>query len=295
MTSLARLALVSAAAPLAQEGDRLIRGAPEAGTREGVLLGLSSTIRGYIDPGAGAAGMALLCAVAFTYGMLHALGPGHQKSLIAGVTLADGGGLGRLARAAGIAAASHAISVIALFGGLAVLSGSLSLASGDGAARIVSAISGWMLVAMAIAMLVRRILSAARRARASSEIAETRATCATCATLGHANRGHERHAVSAPRASLLTVALGSLVPCPGAAFFLLYGFSAGNPLAGIAAVLAISAGMWVTLLAVGSIALLARGAGERATRNGRMAATLRAAFEIGGACLVLAFALGVAL
>ena len=65
-------------------GDRIAIGAPARGTRAGFVLEAGTWIRQLIRPGTGPGRLALILAAALAYGVLHALGPGHQKSLLAG-------------------------------------------------------------------------------------------------------------------------------------------------------------------------------------------------------------------
>lgn len=272
--------------------DRIERGAPATGTRLGFMRTASDRIRSLIRPGAGWAGMAALAAAAAGYGVLHALGPGHQKTLISGYVLTEGGGFGKITAAAGIAAASHAVSVTALFGGLAALGGALGAADADLAGRIVGRVSGIALLCLALWRLKTRVGAARERLGRLPGSADqgghgedghgAACSCSSCAA-------HDRAAGSGGPALLV---LGSLVPCPGAAFFLLLGFSAGNPAAGALAVAAISVGMWITLVAVGCAAGALRGVGvSRAGGRGERAeAIARTVFELGGSAAVVLFA-----
>lgn len=236
---------------------------------------LAYKIRDRIGQQDSIAGLATLVGAALVYGVLHALGPGHQKSLISGYLIANGGNMLRVLATAGIAAASHALSVIALFGGLALANGGLRAAQGEAGREIVTKVSALLLVGLALYTLAARIRNAFRR------IHETTAESCSCGRRDH----HTHH-------SKFIIFIGSLAPCPGAAFFLLLGFSVGNPVAGIAAVAAISAGMWVTLVLVGSAALAVHNAGEQSAvrSGGRPAMIIRSILEIFGILLILTFA-----
>lgn len=294
----------------AQSEARIAVGAPSSG-RVAFLHGLGLRIRSLIGPGSGSGALAVLAAAAAAYGVLHALGPGHQKTLIAGYVLGQGGGARTLLGAASVAAASHAASVIVLFGGLTVVGGGLSATVGERAGAIVTRLSALILVIIATRTLFIRLRSARRRfrdagaaglegtvgpgagpvgTRGSSGEEADECHCGHPAAAGRTAETLDDRRGASPVAALV---VGSLTPCPGAAFFLLYGISAGNPGAGILAVLAISAGMWITLVAVGAVAFLARRAslGHAAVRGRPGAALLaRSILEIGGSSLMLGFA-----
>ena len=286
-------AIIGLAAGVLSAQDRIELGAPKTASRLGVLRSAADRIRALIRPDAGWAGMAALAAAAAGYGVLHALGPGHQKTLLSGYVLSEGGGFGRIAASAGIAAASHAVSVTALFGGLAALGGALGAADAELAGRVVGRISGIALLGLALWRLKRRLEAARERLRRRPQPVPdlhgegghehgAACSCSSCAA-------HDR---TAGRGGPALLVLGSLVPCPGAAFFLLLGFSAGNPAAGILAVAAISAGMWATLVAVGCAAGALRGVGlaRAGGRGSRAEAAARTIFEVGGAAAVVLFA-----
>jgi len=215
-----------------------------------------------------------LLLVAAAYGILHALGPGHQKTLISGYMLAEGGGFRQVLRAAFIASLSHAVSVVLLLGILILLNHGFSPASDAQARSIMSRVSGAILLSLTARLLIHRVRDAWQRTRSRPQ-QHHHHSCQPCSCRGS----------SAP------LLFGSLVPCPGPAFFLLYGFSVGTPLAGILAVLAMSFGMWCTLVAVGSLASVIRSWGLRQTEEGsHRGALLSGLFELSGTLLMLVFA-----
>lgn len=253
-------------------------GVPNRSARVGAMKSLADDIRARIRSVTDSGGLLAIIAAATAYGIFHALGPGHQKTLISGYLLSEGGNASRVFSAAGIAAASHALSVVALFGALAVVNGGLSATAGEGARIIVTRLSAIALAALSIRMLWIRI------GRARDRFSGDHAPGCTCSL--------HRAGCMSKKASPLILFAGSLVPCPGAAFFLILGFSTGNPLAGVLAVIAISVGMWITLVAVGFIALGLRSTsvsfGRRGTGRGRD--VIASMLEIGGSALVLTFA-----
>ncbi len=83
--------------------------------------------------------------------------PDTKKTLISGYLLSEGGNAWRVFSAAGIAAASHAISVVVLFGALALANGGLSATAGEEARIFVTRLSAFALAALSLWMLWIRI------------------------------------------------------------------------------------------------------------------------------------------
>ena len=234
------------------------------------------------------------------YGIVHALGPGHQKTLLGGFFLGGAGSLGKAALAAAGTAALHAASVLLIFGGFAAAS--RSIRDAERARLLLTRGAGLALLAVALLIAFRRIRAAATRfarhleAQDGGSLARgpgpdhghkhTHEEGASCAAYERMERLH------AGGGSLWAVLLaGGLVPCPGAAFMLLLGVSAGNPGAGVSAVLAISLGMAITLFAVAAGARATRAAVLKSSAvNRRLRDMALSALDVGGAVLMVGFA-----
>lgn len=289
-------------------GDRISLGAPKPTPRSGMERGLRERVRELLAPSGDPRGLAPLLIAATLYGIVHALGPGHQKTLLGGYFLGGEGSLGKAALAAAGTAALHAFSVLLIFGGFAAAS--RSIRDAERARLLLTRGAGYALLALAVLITFRRIRAAAarlglyptKRGRTTppldsdQDIRHTRehehghahadgSSCAVC------ERMERRRAAGGSFWAVLLA--GGLVPCPGAAFMLLLGVSAGNPGAGILAVLAISLGMAVTLFAVAAGARAARAAvlvlGASA-ENRRIRDIAVSALDIGGAVLMVGFA-----
>lgn len=289
-------ALAQGAAPSPPRGeDRIVLGGAQASARVSLQRTLSERIRSLLTPGSG--GVLLMVAAAAGYGVLHALGPGHQKTLLGGYFLSEGGGLGTIAAAAATTAALHAAAVLVLFGGAALVLGALPMAAAERGRIWVTRISGLVLLALALRLLALRIRDAAVRLRGLGHAEESGAAgghhhhhggedgheCAACARMEVMRKG------GAPRWSILLA--GGLAPCPGAALFMLYGMSSGNSAAGVLAVLAISAGMAVTLFLVSWAAASLRALSLKASaRSYPVQVFARSILEVGGSLLMVFFA-----
>ncbi|MBL8966172.1 MAG: hypothetical protein JNG85_04125, partial [Spirochaetaceae bacterium] len=234
------------ALPVAAQ-ERIALGLPEAGSRLDLMRRLGDLAREFLSPQAGTRGVAALAAVGLVYGFIHALGPGHQKSLVAGTILAEGGGRRGAVAAAAVAAGSHAAAVI-LFG-LACLV--LERAAGSGGASfggkrelwlgIAEKLSAVALLALAARSLFRRCLRALKTTKPTEDGAAA-CHCGCGHSGNHAAECHapKEHPGGLGGTSLATIAAGSLAPCPGALLFMLAGLSAGNPAAGMVGVIAMS-------------------------------------------------------
>jgi ABC-type nickel/cobalt efflux system permease component RcnA len=189
--------------------------------------------------------IAIALALASVLGALHALGPGHGKTLMAAY-LVGGGGRHRDALGVGVAvAAMHTASVLAL--GLVVLS----------AERLfpVEAVYGWLGVAsgaLAIAIGGALLLTRLRLLRSARE--------------GHHHHPHDHDHPPAPlsRRGLLALAFaGGALPSPSALVVLLGSISIGRVAFGLTLIAAFSVGMATSLVGAGVLALRARAFVER--------------------------------
>lgn len=270
----------------AQGQDRIVVGPANESARLSIQRSLGERIRALLAPGA--AGTGILMLVAAGYGVVHALGPGHQKTLLGGYFLSEGGRLGTIAAAAAATAALHAAAVLVLFGGAALVLGTLPMAAADKAREAVTRISGIALLALALSLTLRRLRDAIARLKALSAEKEAHHhgeghECAACA------RMETQRKRGAPLWSILLA--GGLAPCPGAALFMLYGIAAGNAAAGALAVLAISAGMGITLFLISWAAASLRDLSLKASQRSYAAqAVARSLLEVGGSVIMVFFA-----
>jgi ABC-type nickel/cobalt efflux system permease component RcnA len=235
-------------------------------------------------------GVTLLLLAATAYGVIHALGPGHQKTLLAGYFLSERATPGRVAKAAFLTAALHAGSSVALVGGIFLLLNRFSTGTFEETRMLIQRGAGLILVGMAGWMLVLRVRLAVHRLREHGDAAGHRHHEEECPVCARAERARREG-----RSLLGIVLLGGLIPCPGAAMIVLFGMSSGHFGLGAAAVLALSAGMGFTLLAVGLAARFLRIGAEENIRSKRNLDRVRSVFEVGGALLVLLFALALVL
>jgi nickel/cobalt exporter len=208
----------------------------------------------------------LMIAAAIAVGAIHALGPGHGKSLIGAYLVGSGG---TLRQAMGVGAAvsvMHTASVLGL--GLLVLTAERLFAP-ERVYPWLGLASGLVALVLGAALLVSRLHALSERRR----------------------HGHDHPHPARPlsRRGLIALAFaGGILPSPSALVVLLGSVSIGRPGLGLVLIAAFSLGLAASLIAVGAVAIRAR---DIAT--GRLPARLmRLAPVVSAGCIALA---GVAL
>jgi ABC-type nickel/cobalt efflux system permease component RcnA len=202
--------------------------------------------------------MLLALLLSFGFGALHALGPGHGKTLMAAYLVGSGGGVRHAVGIGGAVAAMHTASVLAL--GIVVLSATevfapeavypwLSLGSGI----IALSLGAWMLVV--------------RLATSDDETEH-----------GHEHSHPETAVLS--RKGLTAIALaGGILPSPSALLVLLASVAIHRVAFGLLLIAAFSIGLASALVGVGILALRTRDAlaHRLSTRLGRLVPVASAA------------------
>ncbi|WGF89177.1 nickel/cobalt transporter [Marinivivus vitaminiproducens] len=206
----------------------------------------------------GGSPFALLAAIglAFLYGVLHALGPGHGKLVVTSYVLAEEARVSRAAAMGLQIAVMHVVSaiVIVLFADLLLRQG---LGRPPAEVPAVRLVSYGLIAAIGLWMLISAI-----RGGGNGE----GHGCAACAhghrhdhSHGHAGHGHHHDTgARGGRRSLLALGAG-LVPCTGSILIMLYALANDILLSGVVLVVAIALGMAVTMSALAGGAVLARG------------------------------------
>ena len=196
--------------------------------------------------------LALILVLAFLYGVLHAIGPGHGKSVVASYFV------GRHARWAsgivmgGLISVIQGVTAIILVGILAVI---LQWRQFDvlSHATLVEFISYGLIAALGIAMLYRALTGTGHHHDHDHDH-------------GHAHHAHghdhdhghaDHHGVEQPLDRRLILATG-LTPCASAIIILLFALANEALGIGIAAVAALSIGMAITVSSIGVATVLGR-------------------------------------
>jgi nickel/cobalt exporter len=185
--------------------------------------------------------------IAFLYGVFHALGPGHGKTVIVGYFLGRGGSIARGAAMAGWIALSHVIGAILIVGFVHVVL-SHSLATPVEETRWLRLVSYGAILAIGLVMLTMAIRD--RRAVAMAS--------------GHAHDQHHHgrhhghsHSLRGLREQRFLAIAAGFIPCSGAVLILVFAFTNGILLMGMLMALFIAIGMGLTLATLGVASVLA--------------------------------------
>ncbi|WP_162914707.1 nickel/cobalt transporter [Desertibaculum subflavum] len=217
---------------------------------------------------------------AFLYGVLHAIGPGHGKAVIAAYAVADRATLRRGLLATAIASLAQGMSAILLVGLLALI---LGLGRGE--------VERWALQVElgATALIALFGLAKAGLAAAGHQHEHCHGHGHGCSHGHHRDDGHDRAQSRAP-GSLWAVALAvGIRPCTGAIVLLLFCLTQGLFVAGMLGTLAMSAGTAITVGLLAVAAVYARGAASAIAGDGKAAALLHRGLAVGGWLTVALF------
>jgi ABC-type nickel/cobalt efflux system permease component RcnA len=221
---------------------------------------------------AGSGTPVLLYLLAFGYGFLHALGPGHRKIALGAYFVSQpsktitgvGAGLG--------VAGLHGLSAIAVVYGIYYVLRASFLSSFTTVTSIVEAASYAAVFILGTVLLVSAVMHWRRHAT---------------------HRHDETENGDAPNRSLGLIVLSSgMVPCPGAATIMVLCISVGLPLAGVFSGLALSAGMAIVTVSVSLAAILGKqGVLRLASRQTARFQGIHHVVEVAGATVLTAFGL----
>ncbi|MGC9313833.1 MAG: nickel/cobalt transporter [Sediminispirochaetaceae bacterium] len=214
----------------------------------------------------------LVIAGAFLYGIIHALGPGHRKTVLFSYFMAEEvpliWGVGAGVMMGMLHGAAAVLIILPLY---YLLKGSLLLTFNEVSRSIELGTFAFIALFGAV-MLIISILRLVKEGR---------------------EEGTEARHRSCSRGRTLLIIIGSsLVPCPGAAMILLFALSLQMTGVGLLAVLSMSAGMSLTLSMVALITLRARTSLQRMGGGGsRSSEYLHHGLELGGYLLITGFGL----
>ena len=179
-----------------------------------------------------------LILISFLYGAVHAIGPGHGKSIAASFFLSRDVPLRTGLLMGGLIALLHAGSAIVVVLTVYLILQQAYLSSLENVSRIVRIASYSLISVIGLLMFIAAILE------------------------GRTDRFEIPHSGmirDSKQRSLFSIALAiGIVPCPGAILILLFCLSMELLAAGVFLVLVMALGMGLTISAVGSTAILAR-------------------------------------
>jgi len=203
--------------------------------------------------------------IAFLYGVLHAIGPGHGKLVVSSLFLA------REARLGTAVAVSGAVSLLQTLSAIAIVS-VVTLALGRSGfdvlrdSRHIELVSYGLITAIGLTMLAAAVRELwTHRHGATGRGGDER----QLGPLDAGGTGPGPAIGAGGRVSGGLVLATGLTPCASAVIMLLFALGQGVFLVGIAASLVMAVGMGLTVSLVGILAVLARRGTVRATSSAR--------------------------
>ncbi|HEV2678349.1 MAG TPA: hypothetical protein VGV37_27725 [Aliidongia sp.] len=282
---------------VALPGTGIFNGALQKLAHQQMLLNerISHQFKAVRDTGSSTAFVTIL-ALAFLYGVLHAAGPGHGKSIVAAYFVANEARWTSGVVMGGVISLLQGVTaIIVVFLLSLVLKTSQMAVENNGA--MIEFISYGLVVAIGLVLFYRAVTGKGHNHQHGpvsfshephDHHGHDHHDC------GH-DHGHDHHhPAPAPAGTsfrrILTLAAG-VAPCASAIIIMLFALANGAMLVGTIAVLSLSLGMGLTVSAIGVLSILARGlmkrfaGGETATGE-----RLERGLAIGGSVLVVGFA-----
>jgi ABC-type nickel/cobalt efflux system permease component RcnA len=238
-----------------------------------------------IREGEGSMPLLIGAGLAFLYGVLHALGPGHGKLVVVSYFLSREARVGRGLLMGLQIAIFHVISAIVV---VALADLLLRRAFGGAPAEVAGVrLFSYGLIALIGAVMLAQAIRRSRQRRAGIEVADG------CCAGAH---GHHQHGPGEVRERVqqggLSLGVG-LVPCTGAVLILLYAMANDILYAGVLLAVAIAAGMALTMGGLGILSVIARQAvASRIEAHGEGSGRLAAVSDYGGALAIMAIGAG---
>jgi nickel/cobalt transporter (NicO) family protein len=223
--------------------------------------------------------------LAFLYGVLHALGPGHGKLVVVSYFLSREARIGRGLLMGLQIAIFHVISAIVV---VALADLLLRRAFGGAPAEVAGVrLFSYGLIALIGTVMLAQAMRRSRQRRAGIEISD--------GCCGGAHVGHGHHGASGARERMqqggLSLGVG-LVPCTGAVLILLYAMANDILFAGVLLAIAIAAGMAITMGGLGILSVIARQAVASRIEARADGSRLAAVSDYGGALAIMAIGAG---
>lgn len=221
-----------------------------------------TTLQRFVRAPAGGSVTLAGLGIAILLGALHALTPGHGKTLVAAYLVGRRGRPRDAFALGGVLTITHTGSVVAI--GLVLLIGTHTIAP-DRFLPAVEAIGSIGIVGLGIALLPRRIAFARIRGRGRPRTSLTAHTGAhthadgivhTHGWFDTAPHEHTHDDAGSLRSLLLLGIGGGIVPCPDALAILLIAVAAGHVITGLIIILGFSVGLAAVLTGLGILLTL---------------------------------------
>jgi len=239
-----------------------------------------------------------LFGISFLYGVFHAAGPGHGKAVISSYLVANNETWRRGVILSFASAMLQALVAILLVGIASIILGATARRMGD-AVRVIEIVSYSLIIVIGLQLLWRkgRAFMAALRSQGHHHDHH-----------GHDHHDHDDHhlhfhndhahgpepaELAGPggwRRGLAAIVAVGLRPCSGAVLVLIFALAQGIFWAGIGATLLIALGTAITVAAIATLAVGARGlAGRLASSGGGKGVLLLHGVEVLASLAVIAF------
>ncbi|HZA68035.1 MAG TPA: hypothetical protein VE592_13865 [Geminicoccaceae bacterium] len=222
--------------------------------------------------------------LAFIYGVVHALGPGHGKLVVVSYFLSREARIGRGLLMGLQIATFHVLSAMVV---VALADLLLRQAFGGPPAEVAGLrLASYGLIGLIGVVMLFQAVRRSRLRRAGVEVSH--------ACCGHAPADHQAPGGAPERAEQGALSLGvGLVPCTGAVLILLYAMANDILFAGMLLVTAIAAGMAITMGALGILSVVARRTvARRVGAGGNGQGRLAVAMDYAGALAITALGAG---
>ena len=203
----------------------------------------------------------------YIYGLIHVIGPGHRKIFLFSYFISSKEKWKKGMLAGFMTAVLHAMSAVALIGGLYLVTSKALLTRFNDLTPLIERVSYGILVALGLFLLVSNIIQLIR--------------------------GETHKPGKASPGTILFVLASGLIPCPGAAALMIFSIAVQAPLVGVYSVIAMSLGMATVLTLIPPAAILLQdrleplisrwnpGTGER----------IHAGLAVAGAAVMICFGL----
>ncbi len=225
-------------------------------------------------------GLLLVALLALAYGIFHAAGPGHGKTIVSSFLLANEGNIRQSFIIGYLVAIVHALSALTVVLVLYYLIRGIFATGVEQANHYIQLVTFAVITAIGAVMLVRRSMGKTH-------------------THGHHHEHPEPDHAQGPEAgltmrNLLGIAIpAGVIPCPGAVAVVLFALSLHMLAVSILAVSSISLGMGTTISATGAVVIMVKRGAIRAVAgtHEERDTKIRRAVEIGGAAILFLFGL----